>query len=213
MKPGKDFHLEHTSSYTPSATALRILPAEFAYHGLHIEALDFPGAFMRAPHIVHGQPEPRQTLKTPAWSNSEPTMPPGTIAIANKALQRASDAGFIWEHQWGWTELSSGLSAFIFVFPYTKKIARLLCSTDDFLVSTESMKLLSEWRQKFNEKWQVSVRSPVRQQLGMRIEIVKDQYIKISNSKRKRAQLCKASNAPIYIIPQYRHHHSSRRHF
>ncbi len=190
MRPGKDFNTEHTSSYPPSATALRILLAESAYHGLHVEDWDVSGAFLRAPRIFHVQPEPKPILKTPARSNGEPTMLPGTIAVANKARQGAPDARFIREHnrklqvkQWGWTELSSEPSAFVFVCPYTKKIARLLSSTDDFFISTESMKLFSEWRQNFNQNLQVTVRSTVRPHLGMRIEIIKDEYIQIRNPK------------------------------
>ncbi len=178
MRPGKDFNTEHTSSYPPSATALRTLLAESAYHGLYAEDWDVSGAFLRAPRTFYVPPEPKPIQKTPARSNGEPTMLPGTIAVANKARQRAPDARFIREHRrtlqvkhgGGQEPLQPNPPAFIFVCPYTKKIARLLSSTDDFLISTESMKLLSEWRQKFNQKWQVTVRSQVRQHLGMRIE-------------------------------------------
>eukprot|EP00171_Calliarthron_tuberculosum_P005367 IDg5367t1 len=190
MRSGFDYNVDHISSHSPSPTAIRILLAEAAYNDHYLEAWDVPGAYMRAPRVVHNEPEPRQTMSTPPWSSGAPTMQADQVAVADKAVPGAPDAGWLWERHrneklkgWGWSQLTAEPSAFIYKCPNTGHVARMLCSTDDFLVTAESRSLITWWYSKLQSEWQITRRSPVTQHLGIKIEVKDKKHIAISNPK------------------------------
>lgn len=185
MKPGKHYNPSKTAAQTPSHTAHRIFYADAAINSAYVESYDVPNAYPRAP----SDPDYPTFLKQPPRSDGSLTYPNQDIRL-DGAQQGAPDAGNRWERHrnsvfqnLGWKGLASEPSAFLYDCPRTKEKARLLASTDDFVVSSTSLALLERLRKQLMQTWNVTVQSPVKQHAGLKVDRQEDGTIVISCPK------------------------------
>lgn len=171
MEPGVHYDPDRTAAQTPSHSGLRIFYAAAARAGDYIESYDVPGAYPRA----DTDPDYVVYMRQPARADGSMTYP-GKVMRLDKAQQGAPDAGHRWEKHrnvnfadLGWTVLKSEPSAYYITEGRT--YARLLASTDDFIISSNSLEYLAKHRAAFRKLWDVTVQSPVQQHAGIKVDI------------------------------------------
>lgn len=169
MLPGIHFDPAKTFAQSPSYVAQRLFYAHVAVNGEELEEWNVPAAYPRAetdPNFVN-------FLRQPKRSDGSLTFPGCHFQIC-RAQQGAPDAGFCWEEHrdrrlaaLGWKKLKSEPGAFIIT--RGNSTARLLCSTDDFLVSSNDSTFLSFLRKQLQNEWNITVQQPVTQHTGIAV--------------------------------------------
>ena len=171
MTPYVHFDPAHTSAQTPSHTAHRLMYAEAARRNEVLESYDVPGAYARAP----ADPRFKVRLHQPRRADGTYTKPGHDVLIIN-AQQGVPDAGNRWQlhrntifRKLGWKPLSSEPSAFIIRSPDQRSYARLLATTDDFLLASNNASYLHTLRDEFVDAWDISIQTPVIQHAGLKV--------------------------------------------
>jgi Reverse transcriptase (RNA-dependent DNA polymerase) len=184
-KPNVHYDPMRTAAQTPSHTAQRLFYAAAAVSHEYIESYDVPGAYPRAPN----DPKFRVVMRQPPRADGSLTHP-GCNVLLSKAAQGAPDAGYLWERhrndtllRLGWLQVKSEPSAFLHRSSDGASYARLLASTDDFLVSTNDPEYLSTLRGHLQHEWNATVQSPLTQHAGIKVNIFSNGDICLSAPK------------------------------
>eukprot|EP00173_Palmaria_palmata_P004659 Plantae.Rhodophyta-Palmaria_palmata.ctg6789.p1 GENE.Plantae.Rhodophyta-Palmaria_palmata.ctg6789~~Plantae.Rhodophyta-Palmaria_palmata.ctg6789.p1 ORF type:complete len:238 (+),score=3.70 Plantae.Rhodophyta-Palmaria_palmata.ctg6789:464-1177(+) len=169
MRPGVHYDDAKTNVQSPSYATQRLLYANAALEDHDIESWDVPSAYPRA----DTDPNFQVFLRQPKRANGTYTHLGCHFEIC-KAHQGAPDAGHRWEKHrdfrlvsLGWTRIRSEPDAFIRT--NGKHSARLLASTDDFLVSCSDPVFLSTLRHELQLEWDITIQdqTATQQQLHM----------------------------------------------
>lgn len=171
MQPNVHYDPAQTSAQTPSHAAHRMLYAEAARRREFMESYDVPGAYARAP----ADPRYKVRLHQPRRADGLYTKAGHDVLIVN-AQQGVPDAGNRWEkhrnaifRRRGWRALSSEPSAFRITSADGKSYARLLATTDDFILTSNNLAYLHHLRDAFVDEWDITVQSPVDQHAGLKV--------------------------------------------
>lgn len=163
MIPSLHYDLSNVASQTPPYTAKRFVYTKAALTGDIFEEYDVPAAYPRAKSDPNFTIYPLQPLRSDGIFNR----PRCHFELVN-AQEGAPDAGKIWAKDRdakltgpGWTKPKSELEAFY--IEQGDRNARLLCTTDDFLASSNSRTFLNFLRQKLADLWDITIQSSVNQ--------------------------------------------------
>lgn len=182
MIPNVHYYPTKTASQNPFYAAQRL----FTPMPLSRETSTRNG-MCQMPFLEHQQTQtftnyPRQ----PCRSDGTFTHPGCHFKICN-AQQGAPDAGKRWEKhrdtnliRLRWKKLKSEPGAFY--IEQNHRHAHLLCTTEDFLVSSSSRTYLQFLRKQLVDLWDITIQSPLTQHTGIAIKRTKE-YIRLSTPK------------------------------
>jgi hypothetical protein len=185
MIPGVHYDPSRTAAQTPSHTAMRLFFATSALQNEHLESNDVPGAYARA----DTDPNFRVYMVQQPRSNGTYTVPDMVLRL-DKAQQGPPDAGYRWgKHRndtlrrFGRNVLKTAPAAYYIENQDGSKHARLLASTDDFVISSSfCIAYLDEQRNKFKQECLITLQFPVTQHAGINI-VRTPKYIGMSAPK------------------------------
>jgi Reverse transcriptase (RNA-dependent DNA polymerase) len=169
---------------------MRLFFATAALQNEHLESYDVAGAYRRA----DSDPNFTVYMVQPPRSDGTYTVPDKVIRL-DKAQKGTSDAGYRWEkhrndtfRRFGRNVFKTEPSAYYIENHDGSNYARLLASTNDFVIFSNCIAFLAEQRDKLVQEWQITVQFPVTHLAGIKI-VRTPKYIDMSAPKHIEALL------------------------